>query len=383
MPKKINKRYTAHQRFDILSEVTTTEIRGNFDSCRLCWAISKMGQRFPSNIALYSTEEYVVIPALGSLVSGYVLLVSKEHHESVASLEKEDALVLEQQLNKLLDLLKNISSNWVVFEHGSTQPTGLKSCCVEHLHLHLFPLDFHLATDLSERLSSPLIPVSSISDLPKLIGIQPCNYLFIRDVDSKQYLLKPTIYPSQYVRQVLAANIGIPHLWDWREHPQQDVVISTINIFKDAKITPRSIYFAHAIEGLDLSRVARGVKKTCQLLLHECANIKIVSMYELLEEVVRTGGCINESDFDQFLVETETEYLKCCDLILADVSIPDWQYVGTLMEIAYANILGIPVIAVIGSSKIGSRRWLKAHVSEFAHDMEGAAILINKYIQQA
>lgn len=383
MPIKVNHPHTDHQKFSILSDVTTAEIRSKFNSCRLCWAISKMGQRFPSNLALYSTEEYVVIPALGSLVPGYVLLVSKDHHESVASLEKENALALEQQLNKLLGLLKCISPNWIVFEHGSTQPQGLKSCCVEHLHLHLLPLDLHLASDLSERLSSPLIPVNSISDLYKLLGDQPCNYLFIKDSDGKQFLLKPQIYPSQYVRQVIAANIGIPHLWDWREHPQQDLVLSTINTFKDTGLTPRSIYFAHAIEGLDLAEVSREVKNVYEVLSQECANIKVISMHELLEDIFRTEGNISDSDFDQFLVETETEYLKCCDLMLADVSIPSWQYVGTIMEIAYANVFGIPVIAVVGSSEIRLRRWLKAHVSEFAYDMREAANFINKYIHSA
>lgn len=373
-------KFQFHKDFGILSEVTSAEIRGNFGGCRLCWAISKAGQRFPSNLALHSTDDYVVIPALGSLVQGYVLLVSKQHHESVASLEKQDASVLEQQLDEILNLVKNISSNWIVFEHGSTQPTGLKSCCVGHLHLHLLPLDLHLAADLSERLSSPLIPVDSISHIPELIGGQSCNYLFVRDVDGKQYLVKPQIYPSQYVRQVIAANIGIPQLWDWREHPRQELVISTINAFKDAGIAQRSIYFAHAIEGLASPEVESAITKADEVISQECANIRLVSMYELLEDVVRKEGFISERDFDHFLVETETEYLKSCDLVLADVSIHGWQYVGTLMEIAYANMMRIPIIAIVGSSEIASRRWLKAHVSEFAYDMREAAILTKQYL---
>lgn len=146
---------------------------------------------------------------------------------------------------------------------------------------------------------------------------------------------------------------------------------NTISIFKEKKLYPRMIYYAHAIEKRDKNEVNENIKRATSLLSKNQLHASIFSMFKLLGSEFYENY-IDELDFDRLLVETEIRFLKACDFILADLSIEGWQYVGSLMEIAYANIIGIPVISVVGDAGIQSRRWLKAHVHKIVKTYEEA-----------
>jgi hypothetical protein len=54
-------------------------------SCRFCPpAFSSYGRGQIENTVLFETDEFVVVPSLGSLVEGWLLIVSKEHYLCMA-----------------------------------------------------------------------------------------------------------------------------------------------------------------------------------------------------------------------------------------------------------------------------------------------------------
>jgi diadenosine tetraphosphate (Ap4A) HIT family hydrolase len=221
---------------DILNEANTQEIRKFFNNCRLCWALSPYGQKYISNFILYSTNNLVIIPALGSLLPGYLLLVSKRHELAMATLDKEELFSLELQIDSILKRFIALSNNWIIFEQGSTKADGLKGCCIEHMHLHFVPLKIDLANQLSNRLSAPLEPIDSLNGLKIICNEHPCNYIFIRNPDGKKFLLRPEGYPSQFVRQLIAANLKLEQSWDWKRFPMVTNSILTINNIQKANI---------------------------------------------------------------------------------------------------------------------------------------------------
>ncbi|ETR74239.1 MAG: hypothetical protein OMM_06445 [Candidatus Magnetoglobus multicellularis str. Araruama] len=108
--------------------------------------------------------------------------------------------------------------------------------------------------------------------------------------------------------------------------------------------------------------------------------IKIISMYKFMTPIISDFQKHINTDIDSFLVEAETRFLRCCDLLLVDLSKKDWQYVGSLMEIVYAYLYGIPIY-VVGENAIVYRKWLKAHATKIFAHLENAIKHIEIYFR--
>jgi diadenosine tetraphosphate (Ap4A) HIT family hydrolase len=332
---------------------------------------------------VHSTDEHVILPALGSIIEGYVMLVSKRHRSSVATLKAPQADQVQREIESVLSLLQKQtpSTRWVVFEHGTTLDCGLKACCVDHLHLHLLPVDMDLAADLATRLSCEAKRIDAMQALRQVREAGDDNYIYVRNPDGAHYVLTPPAYSSQFVRQVLAERTGKGDRWNWQHHPMEDDSVKTVRMFRDAGITPRGIYYAHAIEDLSTAEVKENIQQARATLARHCPQATLFSMYELLEKSLKEID-LPEDRLNAYLVETERRFIEASDLLIVDLSRPGWQYVGSLMEIVYAAEVGIPVVAIVGDSTIQGRRWLKAHVTRFVKTADEAFALAPSLLQK-
>ena len=69
---------------------------------------------------------------------------------------------------------------------------------------------------------------------------------------------------------------------------------------------------------------------------------------------------------DKELVESQLSNLRKCDILIADLSIPDYPYIGCIGEIIYAHQFGKRVYVIYGDcDKILKRPWLSYHVDGF------------------
>ncbi len=368
------------KRYSILGDIVKDEIAVQHDGCRLCWALSETGQRYPVNSILYNTETYALIPALGALVPRYVMLVAKDHCNSAATLPSGKLEILGQHLDDVIALLKRKfpSSEWVVFEHGTTLQCGVKACCVDHLHLHLVPIGMDLAAELSRRLQCEPRHLGSLTELEQLNG-ETANYIYLRNPDNKSYVFTPESYSSQLVRQVIATRVGRENTWNWMHHPMEESTVQTLRDFRRVGIAAPTIYFAHAIEGILKPELPKTIQAVREALGQRLPGVQMLSMHELLEGVLE-GTEMTDAEVNHFLVATEKQFVESCDLVLVDLSLPGWQYVGSLMEIVYASLAQIPIVAVVGDSKIGSRRWLNAHVTQCVKTLDEAVEVCAKLL---
>jgi hypothetical protein len=266
-----------------------------------------------------------------------------------------------------------------VFEHGTTLQCGVKACCVDHLHLHLVPQDMDLTAELERRLQCAPRPIASLTELEQLNGEGLANYIFSRNPDNKSYVFTPEFYSSQLVRQIIAARVGRENAWNWIDHPMEESTVQTLRDFRRAGITVPAIYFAHAIEGIPRSELPKTIQVMRDALRRTVPGVQMLSMHELLEGVLE-GTELTDAEVNHFLVETEKQFVESSDLVLVDLSLPGWQYVGSLMEIVYASLARVPVVAIVGESKIGSRRWLSAHVSRCVKTLDEAVEVCGKLL---
>jgi diadenosine tetraphosphate (Ap4A) HIT family hydrolase len=368
------------ENYGILSEAIKNEIADHFHGCRMCWAVSSAGQRFPENRIIFENETSVVIPGLGASTPGYLMLVSREHKGSLTTLSPDELKKLETELEYSLGFLERFSGSWSVFEHGVRNRTKPAGATIDHLHLHLIPLNFDITDQASRLLGQSPVSVQSMTGLLEAAGGNGENYLFIREAAGHCNAIFSPELPSQFLRRVTAAQVDRDFPWDWKESPMEEISLATLKELKRCGILKPLIYFAHSIEERDPEDVLADVQRHRDLLRRSKIRADLCSMYEIFERKFLAHGYFRDAKVADILVETEKRYIRSCDLVLADISIPGHQYVGALMEISYAHDMGIPVIAVAGDSPIGSRLWLKAHCRGVTRTVEEAVDLIDSTI---
>jgi len=91
------------------------------------------------NTILEETENFYIIPSLGSIIDGYILIVSKKHYNSMFNLNKEEFKEYENIINKYRNLFKNIYGKFpIIFEHGTPILNNtMTASSVIHAHTHI------------------------------------------------------------------------------------------------------------------------------------------------------------------------------------------------------------------------------------------------------
>lgn len=194
--------------------------------CRLCKAITLGPAVERWNQQLMESPNFVVLPSVGAMVEGWLLIIPKDHYLSAAAMP----YVLVEELHELKDdvahILAPLFGSIVAFEHGPSRPSCEIGCGVDHAHLHLVPF----AGDL-ELLTRPQLPEDSVWEI-----ISPADVTTFRDLDYlyfEQPLGSARItaglnYGSQVFRRAVAGFMHRTDEYNWREFPEYERVFSTI-----------------------------------------------------------------------------------------------------------------------------------------------------------
>jgi diadenosine tetraphosphate (Ap4A) HIT family hydrolase len=184
----------------------------------------------PNSRVLFRSEEFVVVPSLGQIVEGYLLLVPTKHWTALGDLS-------ESLLGELADLCQSVAAilrkeygSCVLYEHG-TRSASAGGCGIYHAHLHAVPSSKSL--DQSELLKSKF----SYSEIVDLNDIRSGTehlpaYLFYQNPQGRSYVFDTGSLPSQYMRRLLAEELGNPE-WDWRSAGREERLLNTLNRLSD------------------------------------------------------------------------------------------------------------------------------------------------------
>lgn len=172
-------------------------------------------------------DMFVVLPTIGQLFKYSLLILPKQHIESMSQLDKAGIESLTDIFKKTKEKL-SVYGKVVAFEHGAHKKTE-GSCGIYHAHIHIMPLP----SDLD--LSSFFYPDSIVkkydslndcySDLRKssqyLMTINTNGSLYAVDITNNSHQ-----YPSQFFRKKLVEYYNLNRHWDWREYrtPEPDLL---------------------------------------------------------------------------------------------------------------------------------------------------------------
>lgn len=166
------------------------------------------------NRIIFETSSFVIVPGLGPIVEGYLLIFTKEHHYSISSLSDKQLIELEEVKKVVSDKLFKKYGKVLFFEHGMSCETKRAGACIDHCHLHAIPIEKPILPVLNNQLN--FFPIEDFKHLKELTQNEP--YLFLEENEKKYVCQSPVKLPSQFIRRVIAKELGKEEYWDWGAH---------------------------------------------------------------------------------------------------------------------------------------------------------------------
>ena len=189
------------------------------NSCAFC---SKFGPaRAPSRVwydeVITQSGHFVVVPALGALVEGYVLVVSMLHDTCVAHLSDARLTELQSLLGEVRTIVSQQYGGVIVFEHGPALPLSSGGSCIDHAHLHVVPTEIRV-----DSLLAPQLRFVEMGDLSELRRFRRAGrpYVALQTQEGHLYCADATGVGSQFMRRLLAQQLGRPDECDYAVFPE-------------------------------------------------------------------------------------------------------------------------------------------------------------------
>jgi ATP adenylyltransferase len=179
---------------------------------------------------LFESESFVIVPSVGALVEGWLLVVPKTPRLCFAHLDPSTFSELESFLADIVPIVQSSYGPISIFEHGSTATASPIGCGVDHAHLHLVPAECDLLAGAKQI--APNIQWSTVSAFPALRD-QVCDgYWFVQQPygsgSCNVGVCSDGIPPSQLFRKVIATSLGHPEAFDWKADLAETRIAATV-----------------------------------------------------------------------------------------------------------------------------------------------------------
>jgi len=180
------------------------------------------------------SQGFAVIPSVGPLTVGHVLLCPKFHYTSFARVPRDLWPEYRAMKAELTDLLETAFSRAVhIFEHGTDARCSRVICSVEHAHQHFVPADVDVWDRLHGGIDWVEIP-SGIDHLER--AVREGEYLLYEAPGRHPIVAvaRESRFESQHIRRVFAEALGVPEKWNWRQYPLPEDIEATFKAISAA-----------------------------------------------------------------------------------------------------------------------------------------------------
>lgn len=179
------------------------------------------------NTIIDETDNFYILPALGSLVEGYLLIVTKRHINSMSDLSKNEIIEYLEIIDRYRENFYKVYGRYpIVFEHGTPKiHSKIKASSVTHAHTHIINHNYLVEDELIKKLEFKKI--NSIGDINNQKNY--ISYINPMGVNMVSYTFSPE---SQLMRRMIAKDLGIDEKFSWKEYSFMENVELTIDKFK-------------------------------------------------------------------------------------------------------------------------------------------------------
>ncbi|MBA3239699.1 MAG: hypothetical protein H0T60_00545 [Acidobacteria bacterium] len=178
---------------------------------------------------LSKTPNWVVVPTLGPLAPGHLMLVPRAHHFSILSCPEDILSECQTLLESCAEMLRVIyGQDVLIFEHGATaQQQKVCGACIDHAHLHVVPGPTSFISSAMYE-SHEWEPGTSLPDVSNKVSGSP--YMLVGQLSPRALWVRrcKEAVPSQLLRRILAFELGCEGEWDWRKQLNPNAFLQTI-----------------------------------------------------------------------------------------------------------------------------------------------------------
>lgn len=178
------------------------------------------------NTIIEETDYFYILPTLGSLVDGYILIVTKRHINSMSELNDNELEEYKTIITKYQNLFNKIYNKTpIVFEHGTpNQNSKMKANSVTHAHTHIVNINFSNEKEILEKYN-----FKEINNLKEI----ETNKNYIKYIyNNKIYITYNFPSVSQLMRILIAEELNYKDKFDWKKERFDENIISTIERIK-------------------------------------------------------------------------------------------------------------------------------------------------------
>ncbi len=164
------------------------------------------------------SKNFLLMPMVGPLVPGYLLLVPKNHYLSFAHMSTKllkEAEMIKQVMQQIFSDEYTIP---VIFEHGPMSKERSGGCCSDHAHLHIVAVNVDVREKI-ENFGLKLRKLSFFPDVKEQVK-RDVPYLYYENQKGEKYLIDAPVIHGQFIRKLIANEIGYTHLSSWRDNHQ-------------------------------------------------------------------------------------------------------------------------------------------------------------------
>ncbi|MGN6350541.1 MAG: HIT family protein [Candidatus Nitrosocosmicus sp.] len=181
------------------------------------------------NEVIAESDNFVVIPSVGALVEGWLLIIPKRHYLSLGLINDQDIYFeLEQLINTIGVTIKEEFGDYILFEHGAVLENSKVGCGVDYAHMHIVPCNFDLIKEASIlNVGFEWERISNIKDCCNYAN-KSMPYLYYKDSAGISYATTNNNIPSQFFRKIIANKLGIGDMWDWKQNEFKENIIGTV-----------------------------------------------------------------------------------------------------------------------------------------------------------
>lgn len=192
------------------------------DNCKFC----NLDISIIYNTIIEETDNFIVIPSLGSLVEGYILILSKNHYNNMSELNKDEKIEYLNLINKYRNLFNKIYSKYpIIFEHGDVND-NINTSSIKHAHTHIVNYNFKDELNIINKLNFNII--NNINDIKN-----NTYYIMYINEYNKIYITYNYNSISQLMRILIAKDLNLEDKYSWKDNKFNNNIKLTIDKIKD------------------------------------------------------------------------------------------------------------------------------------------------------
>jgi len=205
----------------------------NPPKCVFCSSNATNEERPLWDTILHESAGFFTVPTLGSIVPGWLLVVSRKHFLCAGALDGISRKSLLRCVEQARAAVSSAFGPATVFEHGPRSPGTPVGCGVDHLHMHVAPLPESLALKCTELYGTTWNVIQDLSEL-EVLHSRGVAYILVKEPTGSWHWAVPPNGVRQPLRRAIAHMVGMENRFDYRMDAFEENVQQTVRELSSA-----------------------------------------------------------------------------------------------------------------------------------------------------